>query len=137
AVFSKLVRMIEMGFMVLRNRRTVPAVSCGWLGGSSAGRADRGDVDRGRIAGLPVGQRVDRVDVDEAVALPEGPGGLVGAVAGGAVEGLGFHDADPVGGQMVQDVAEQPGSVPEAAAGRIAGAPPGLPAPGRFPCRLS
>src|SRR6266704_5849955 len=122
--------MVDMGFTVLRNRRTVPAASCGWLADSSAGRADRGDVDRGRIAGLPAGQRVDRVDVDEAVALPEGPGGLVGAVTGGAVQGLGLHDADPVGAQVIQDAAEQPGSVPEAAPGRIDSDPQDLRAAG-------
>ena len=50
--------------------------------GPLSGRAECGHVDGGRVAGRPVGQRVDRVDVDEAVAFPEGPGGFVGAVAG-------------------------------------------------------
>ena len=48
----------------------------------SSGWAECGYVNCCRVAGLPAGQRVDRVDVDEAVAFPEGPGGLVGAVAG-------------------------------------------------------
>src|SRR6266702_7555056 len=130
AAFSKLVRMVEMGFMGVEGPTNGACWSCGWLADSSAGRADRGDVDRGRIAGLPVGQRVDHVDVDEAVAFPEGPGGLVGAVAGGAVQGFGLHDADPVGAQVVQDVAEQPGSVPAAAAGRVDGYPQDLRAAG-------
>jgi hypothetical protein len=57
-------------------------VSCDWPACLSSGRADCGHVYCRRVAGLPAGQRVDRVDVDEAVAFPEGPGGLVGAVAG-------------------------------------------------------
>jgi hypothetical protein len=96
----------------------------------STGRAECGYVNCRRVAGLPAGQRVDRVDVDEAVAFPEGPGGLVGAIAGGAVQGLGLLDAGPVGAQVVQDVAEQGGSVPAAAAGRIDGDPQYLRAAG-------
>jgi hypothetical protein len=69
--------------------------------------------------------------VDEAVAFSEGPGGRVAAVARGAVQGLGLHDADPVGAQVVQDVAEQGGSVPAAAPGRIDGDPQYLRAAGR------
>jgi ABC-2 type transport system ATP-binding protein len=61
-----------------RSRRT----GCDRLACLSSGRAECGDVDCGRVAGRPAGQRVDRVDVDEAVAFPEGPGGFVGAVAG-------------------------------------------------------
>src|SRR6266704_651009 len=109
--------------------REIPA-GCGWLTCLSPGGAERGDVDGRRIAGFPAGQRVDGVDVDEAVAFPEGPGGLVGAVAGGAVQSLGLHDADPVGAQVIQDAAEQPGSVPEAAPGRIDSDPQDLRAAG-------
>src|SRR5690348_16631381 len=85
----------------------VPARSAGL----SPGRTQGGDVDGGGIARLPARQRVDRVDLDEAVALPEGPGGLVRLVAGRGVQGLGLHHADPGGRQVPEDVAEQPGPV--------------------------
>jgi hypothetical protein len=77
----------------------------------------------GRIARLPAGQRVDRVDVDEAVAIPERARCLVGAVAGRAVQGLGLHEADAGGCQGVQGLAEQRGAVPAAAAGGVDGDP--------------
>jgi hypothetical protein len=98
----------------------------------SSGWADGGYVDCCRVAGRPAGQWVDRVDLDEAVAFPEGPGGLVGAVAGRAVQGLGLYDADPGGCQVVQDVAEQPGSVPAAAPGGVDGDPQDLRPAGDF-----
>src|SRR5689334_8787659 len=101
--------------------------------GLSPGRTQGRDVDRGGIARLPAGQRVDRVDLDEAVPVPEGLGGLVRLVAGRAVQGLGLHHADPGGRQAVEDVAEQPGPVAVTTAGGVDGDPQDLRAAGRFP----
>src|SRR5712692_338328 len=74
--------------------RALSAVTYGWarLTGDREGDTERvirralprgsqgGDVDGRWVARLPPGQRVDRIDLDEAPAFPEGPGDLVGRV---------------------------------------------------------
>ena len=48
------------------------------------------------VSGLPSRQRVDGVDADEAVVLPECAGRDVGLVVSGRIEGLGFDEGDVV-----------------------------------------
>jgi len=91
--------------------------------GMSTSWAECSYVNCRRAARLPARQRVDRVEVDKAIAFPEGPRGFVGAVAGGAVQGLGLDHTDSGRRQVTQEVAKQPGSVPAAAAGRVDGDP--------------
>ena len=56
---------------------------------------------------LPAGHRVDSVDLHEAPAVPERPHGLVGAVAGRAIQGLRLNKNDPAASERVENLLDQ------------------------------
>src|SRR5215467_6628742 len=68
---------------------------------------ERGYVQCAWITRLPAGQRVDSVDLHEAPALPERLRGLVGAVAGRAIQGLRLNKSDPVAAERVENLLDQ------------------------------
>ena len=60
-----------------------------------------------RISGRPSRQRIDGVDVDEAVVLPEGAGRDVGLVFSGRIEALGLDEGNVVRSKSAEDVFEE------------------------------